>query len=168
MSTEEGVVNSDGTITLGPGEGRTVSIGPNQITFKLDGEQTGGAFSVIEYSVAPKFQAPPALHFHTKDSWAAYILEGALAFQFGERVVSAQAGSFLLLPKKVPFKWWNPEDAAARWLVIYFPAGFEKYFEAVNEITKELPPGPIDSEKLMPKLLPLWQKYGIGMVDSEG
>ncbi|HKP85312.1 MAG TPA: hypothetical protein VJZ26_04400 [Blastocatellia bacterium] len=34
-------------------------------------------------------------------------------------------------------------------------------------ITKDMPPGPLDADKLMPKLLPLWQKYGIGAADPE-
>jgi mannose-6-phosphate isomerase-like protein (cupin superfamily) len=153
--------------TILPGEGRSVQIGPSRITYKLEGEQTSGAFSMIEYEVAPGFEAPPTLHFHTQESWTGYILEGTLGFQLGERTVTLSAGSSLFVPRGLPFKWWNAEQKPARYLAIYFPAGFEKYFEEINAITKDLPPGPIDMAPLMPRILPLWEKYGIGTKEDE-
>lgn len=167
MSETAPNVNASDSFALMPGAGHTITIGPNQITYKLGGEHTGGAFSIIEYTVAPNFQAPPTMHFHINDSWAAYVLEGTLNFQIGERIVSAPAGAFLFLPKGTPFKWWNPADQPAKWLIIYSPAGFEKYFAEANRITESLPPGPLDMGQLMPQILPLWQKYGIGVVDAQ-
>lgn len=153
--------------TLLPGEGRQVSIGPNRITYLLEGHQTGGAFSLIQYDIAPLFKAPPALHYHTKDSCAGYIIEGTLGFQLGEQTVLLQAGSSLLIPKGLPFKWWNDEDRPARVLFYYFPAGFEQYFADVEEAIKDFAAGPLDMVKAMPRILPLWEKYGIGTVSSE-
>lgn len=150
-----------------PGEGRMIGVGPNRITFLLGGEQTGGAFSLIQYEVAPRFEAPPTLHYHTKESWAGYILEGTLGFQIGERTVRLTAGSSLLIPARTPFKWWNEEDKPARALFYYFPAGFEQYFADVEEALKDFPPGPLDIQKAMPRLLPLWEKYGIKTVSPE-
>lgn len=167
MPEEAPNANASESFALLPGAGKTITIGPNQITYKLGGEATDGAFSIIEYLVAPNFQAPPTMHFHVNDTWAAYVLEGTLNFQIGERVVSAPAGAFLFVPKGTPFKWWNPADRPAKWLIIYQPAGFEKYFEEVNRITQSLPPGPLDMSKLMPQILPLWEKFGIGVVDAQ-
>jgi mannose-6-phosphate isomerase-like protein (cupin superfamily) len=151
-------------LILQPGEGEAVTLGPNRITFKLGGAETGGAFSVIEYAVGPNFQAPPTPHFHTNECWAAYVLEGTVGLDLDGQTVMAPAGTFFLVPKGLPFKWWNAEDRPARYLGIYFPAGFERYFAEVAGLTKDLPPGPVDTTKLMPKLLPLWEKYGIGTV----
>ena len=166
MASEENEFNDRQAQTHAPGEGRTISMGPNSITFKVGGEETGGAFSMIEYSVAPGFQAPPAMHFHTHESWVGYILEGVFGFQLGDETVTLSAGSSLLVPKGLPFRWWNAEDKPAKYLAIYFPAGFEKYFDDIAALTKGLPPGPLDMSKLMPQLLPLWEKYGIKRVEE--
>ena len=165
MSTDEIRDNPDDGFVLMPGEGKAITVGPNTVTYKLRGEHTGGAFSLIEYSVAGKFEAPSALHYHTKDAAAIYVLEGTFGFQLGERTVLAPAGSVMLLSSGLPFKWWNAEDRPARYLAIYFPAGFEKYFEEVNEAASSLPPGPLDMNKLMPLIKPIWEKYGIALYD---
>ena len=148
-------------LVLLPGEGEAISVGENEFTYKLRSEESGGAFSVIEISVPPEFKAPPFLHATTKESWAAYILEGTLGFQLEERVVTAPSGSFIFFPKGLRFKWWNPQARPAKWLCIYCPAGFERMFEEMAEATKDLPPGPWDMSQVMPRLLPLWEKYGI-------
>lgn len=150
-------------LILGPGEGEKISVGPSQVTFKLDAKQTGGAFSMIEFSVAPSFEAPSTLHYHTNESWAAYILEGTFGFQLGTETVIAEAGTVLFVPKGLPFKWWNNADRPAKYLAIYFPAGFEKYFIEVNEATKDLPPGPLDMSVVIQRIRPLWEKYGIAI-----
>jgi uncharacterized RmlC-like cupin family protein len=150
-------------IVLLPGEGETVPSGPNQITFKVAGDATGGSFSLIEYSVVPNFKAPPA-YFHTNEIWAAYILEGTLTFQFGERKISAPAGTFILSPRDVPSTWWNESDQPARWLIIFAPPGFEQIYRELDAGLKALPPGPFDLAKAMPILLPIWAKYGVKMV----
>jgi mannose-6-phosphate isomerase-like protein (cupin superfamily) len=155
-------------LTLGPGEGRQIRIGPNRITYLLEGHQTGGAFSLIHYEVGPGFVAPTALHYQTKEDWAGYVLEGTLGFQLGEKTVILEPGSSLLVPKGLPFKWWNNEQKPARYLAYYFPAGFEQYFAELEGALKDFPPGPLDIEKAMPRILPLWEKYGIGTVRSEG
>ena len=167
MSEENASSDSNASLVLQPGEGRAITIGPNRITYKIGGDETGGAFSLIEYSVGPRFQAPPTPHFHTHESWVGYILEGTLGFDLGERMVNATAGTFLFVPKGLPFKWWNAEDRPAKYLAIYFPSGFEKYFEDLNELTKDLPPGPVDLQPLMPKIFELWIKYGIGTKTPE-
>ncbi|MGA9997045.1 MAG: cupin domain-containing protein [Pyrinomonadaceae bacterium] len=165
--SEENARDTSDSIVLQPGEGRQIDIGPNRISYKIGSEQTGGAFSLIEYSVGPRFKAPPTPHFHTHESWAGYVIEGTLGFELGEQTVNAPAGTFLFVPKGLPFKWWNAEDRPAKYLAIYFPSGFEKYFEDLNELTRELPPGPVDLRPLMPKILPLWEKYGIGTASKK-
>ncbi|HEY0320432.1 MAG TPA: cupin domain-containing protein [Pyrinomonadaceae bacterium] len=166
MAADKRDVGKEGAWLL-PGEGRQISIGPNRITYLLEGHQTGGRFSLIHYEVGPSFVAPTALHYHTREDWSGYVVEGTLGFQLGERTVILTAGSSLRIPKGLPFKWWNNEDKPARFLAYYFPAGFEQYFADLEEAIKDFPPGPLDMAKAMPRLVPLWDKYGIGTVRSE-
>jgi mannose-6-phosphate isomerase-like protein (cupin superfamily) len=166
MTTEMREERKEAT-TLQPGEGRQVTVGPNRITYLLEGRETNGAFSLIHYEVGPGFVAPTALHYQTREDWAAYVIEGTLGFQLGERTVILPAGSSLHVPKGTPFKWWNNQDKPARFLAYYFPAGFEQYFLDLEDALRDLPPAPLDIEKAMPRILPLWEKYGIGTLPSE-
>lgn len=142
--------------------GRRLAFAGNEVTFKLTGNESGGAFSVIEYSVAPNFVAPPVLHANTLEAWAGYVLEGTLGFEFEEtsRVIAGK-GTFLFLPKSTMFRWWNETDQAARWLCIYSPAGFENYFTEVSAVIADVPRENFDIKQAMPRIMPLWEKYGI-------
>ena len=142
---------------------RVIEIGLNKITILVEAENTGGTFSMIEYVVAPLFQAPPTLHFHTKEFCTAYVVEGSIGIQIGEETTINNAGSVFQFVKDAPFRWWNAEDKPSKFLAIYTPAGFENYFVELNETIKDRPEGPLDMKALMPKIIPLWGKYGMGV-----
>lgn len=149
-------------VVLAAGAGERLAFAGNGITFKLTGEESGGVFSVIEYSVAPNFVAPPVLHANTHESWAGYVLEGTLGFEFEEgRRVIAEKGAFLFLPKGTMFRWWNDTAEPARWLCIYSPAGFENYFKELGAVVADIPKENFDIKQAMPRIVPLWEKYGI-------
>ena len=149
-------------VILQANAGERLAFAGNEVTFKLTGEESGGAFSVIEYAVAPGFVAPPVLHANTLEAWAGYVLEGTLGFEFedGRRVI-ADEGAFLFLPRGTMFRWWNETEKPARWLCIYSPAGFENYFKEVGALIADLPKESFDIKQAMPRIMPLWVKYGI-------
>jgi mannose-6-phosphate isomerase-like protein (cupin superfamily) len=143
------------------GEGRTLGAGSNVITYKLTSAETTGAFSVLERVVPPHFQSPPQPHTNTREDWAAYVLDGVLAFQLEDRELTAPAGSLVFVPRGVFFRWWNPQSEPARCLMIYAPAGFEEYFSEVTDATKDAPRGPLDYERTLPTILRIQDKYGM-------
>ena len=73
---------------VGPGQGATLQ-GPvgGPLTFKVRGEQTGGALCVLENVVAPG-EGPP-LHTHAREDESWYVLDGDLRFRLDEEIVSA-------------------------------------------------------------------------------
>ena len=144
-----------------PGEGRTIGSGSNAIIYKLAGTETGGAFSVLERAVPPRFRSPPQPHANTREDWALYVLEGALVFQLDDREVNAGPGSLIFVPRGVFFRWWNPHAEPARCLVIYAPSGFEEFFGEVAEATKAAPRGPLDYERTLPTIVRIQDKYGM-------
>ncbi len=64
------------SIVLGPGEGKKVSITPSEVTYKAVSEETGGAYSLIEYKTAPGFAGNPRSIQGDRET-ALYILEGS-------------------------------------------------------------------------------------------
>jgi mannose-6-phosphate isomerase-like protein (cupin superfamily) len=130
-------------------------VGPNEITIKLQ----NAAFSIIEYKVGPRFIAPPVLHWHEDTDFAGIVLEGRVQFRFADRTEDVAADAVIYVPRNTKFAWANPDDAPARMLFIYSPAGFEQYFVELESLLDANPGKTIGD--LMPHVMPLWKKYKI-------
>jgi mannose-6-phosphate isomerase-like protein (cupin superfamily) len=146
------------SIVLGPGEGKKVSITPNEMTYKAVSEETGGAYALIEYKVAPEFAGNPRNIQHDRET-ALYVLEGELTFLVGDQTVKAPAGAFIQVPRGSVFAFSNPGSKPARFLALYSPGGFEKYFEELPEVIEKhgYPPPPDVMNSLV-------GKYGVEVV----
>lgn len=86
------------------------------------GEQTGGAYSVIEELCPKASGAPP--HTHEQDE-AFYIVEGEATFLLGDRQETARTGSFVWVPRGTVHSF-RVDSETCRLLNIYTPAGFER------------------------------------------
>ena len=139
---------------LEPGQGITLMLGGNSAWIKAGSEQTGGAFTLLEYVAEPGFRMPFP-HTHSREDEAAYVLEGQLAIQVGERIIEADAGAFIIKPRGIPHSFSNPTERRARFIEVAWPAGIEEYFkEAAAAFEPGRPPD-------MAKLMALMQRYGI-------
>jgi quercetin dioxygenase-like cupin family protein len=69
-------------VTVSPGEGRTVRVVTDLVTFKALGSDTGGAYSLFETVTAPGQGTPPHRQLLEEESF--YVLEGTYAFLVGE------------------------------------------------------------------------------------
>lgn len=142
-----------------PGSGRQIRVGPNVITYRTTAVESEGRVGVIDYVVGPGFVAPPVLHWHTRESWTGYLLEGTLRFRFAGGVSDVEAGSVIHVPVHCPFAWENATDQAARSLFVYTPGGFEAYFTEIAELFARNPGKTI--KDLMSQVLATSEKYGI-------
>jgi quercetin dioxygenase-like cupin family protein len=105
------------------------------LTFKASGERTDGSLTAFENVIAPG-EGPP-LHTHVSQDEAWYVLEGELRFRLGEELSGAQAGSFVFVPRGVPHCFQNSGSSPARILVLFTPAGMERFFERFAALPKE-------------------------------
>jgi quercetin dioxygenase-like cupin family protein len=98
------------------------------------GEQTGGALTALESSVAPA-EGPP-FQLHVREDEAICVLEGLVRVRLDEAVHEAPAGSFVFIPRSVPHSWQNAGKSPARILVLFTPAapGMERFFERASEL----------------------------------
>lgn len=129
---------------VAPGEGRRVSFLGLEAVFKLRGEQTSGALSLAEFLVPPGGFAPP--HYHERTDEVSYVLEGELGVWLDEEELRASPGTFVVRPRQVPHAFWNDTDAPVRFLDMYMPAGFERWFEVLAQLVESgpLPPEALD------------------------
>ena len=124
------------SIILGPGEGRTISTLGSKMAFKAVTEDTGGRYSLIEYTAGPEFTGP-APHVHLEMEEGFYVVEGAFQIQVGGEQILAKAGSFLLIPRGTVHTFANPLPTQSKFLLIASPAGFEHYFEELAPLVGE-------------------------------
>jgi quercetin dioxygenase-like cupin family protein len=144
-------------VVVGPGEGTTIE-GPvgGPLTFKVRGEQTNGALTAFE-NVIPPGQGPPH-HTHANEDESWYVLEGELRFKLGGDVRRAPAGSFVFVPRGTPHSFQNVGNEAARILVMFTPAGMERFFDRFATVSAPDPDafasigGPLGMEVVGPPL----------------
>ena len=131
-------------LIVGPGAGATIE-GPvgGPLTFKARGNETNGTLTAFE-NVIPPGQGPP-LHQHANEDELWYVLEGALRFKLNVEMHSAPAGSFVFVPRGTPHCFQNVGEGPARILVMFAPAGMERFFEQFALFHE---PGPSDFAKI--------------------
>jgi quercetin dioxygenase-like cupin family protein len=115
-------------VVRGPGEGATLTIGPNGLIFKAEVGDGDGTFYLGEMTLAPGFPGPvPHRHAEHLDSF--FVLEGTLTLQLGADVAEAPAGSYAVAPPGSVHTFSNPGEGTVRALNIMGPGGFEQYLK---------------------------------------
>ena len=97
------------------------------VRFMIEGETTGGSFSLVEHPLPPRALGAP-LHTHRNEDEYSFVLEGRVGVQLGGDVVEAGPGDLVFKPRGQQHAFWNAGDDPARLLEIISPAGFENYF----------------------------------------
>jgi quercetin dioxygenase-like cupin family protein len=85
-----------------------------------EGEQTGGAFGLIDNLMPAGFASP--YHVHRNEDESFYVVEGEMTFCVGEERVEAEAGAFVYGPRGVPHGFEVEGTAPARILLQNHPA----------------------------------------------
>jgi quercetin dioxygenase-like cupin family protein len=109
-----------------PTDGEVVMEGPLGVITKVPGTATNSVIAIVEHPVAPRILVPPHVH-QDHDEWS-YILQGRIGARIGDDEFIAEAGSYILKPRRIPHVFWNPDDGPARILEIITPSGLEEMF----------------------------------------
>ncbi|MEV4517955.1 cupin domain-containing protein [Dactylosporangium sp. NPDC049525] len=115
---------------LQPAEARPNSQGGEgfRTAFKVLGEDTGGAFSLLEWALEP-CQEGPGLHQHNFDE-AFYVLSGEVRFQIGADRHVLGPGQLAWMPRNTPHSFSNAGSVTASGLTVSTPGGLENVFKA--------------------------------------
>lgn len=110
--------------------GETFDFGGLGVHWKIDGERTGGRFSIVHHPIAPHALAAP-LHFHHNEDEYSYVLKGSLGALLGDDVVTAEPGEWVFKPRGQWHTFWNPGDTPCEIIEVISPAGFEHFFREI-------------------------------------
>jgi quercetin dioxygenase-like cupin family protein len=128
----EGETMERGVAHVPSGEGRTLRVLGELVTYKVTSNQTSGAYSLLEVASQPGTGAPP--HVQHQEDEAFYVLEGEYEFLIEGRTLRMPAGSLLYVPKGNLHAHKNVGEGTGRMLVSQTPGGsHERFFEEVGE-----------------------------------
>jgi quercetin dioxygenase-like cupin family protein len=135
--------------------------GPGDMyTFLVTGEQTGGAYFVMEALVPPGGGPPP--HIHRNEDETFYVVEGQCRITIGDKVVLARAGDFVNIPKGTVHCFYNDGTETARMILTFTPAGMEGFFEDTLEpATDRNAPPPQNNSAVAARYVEAAARYGL-------
>jgi mannose-6-phosphate isomerase-like protein (cupin superfamily) len=144
-----------------PGEGRSLWVLGELVTYKTTGQQTGGAYSLFEVASRPGTGPPP--HLQHREEEAFWVLEGEYEFLIEDRTLTTRPGALIYVPKGTLHTHKNLGEDVSRMLVTQTPGGLsEKFFEE-----KGLPGTGLSSVSSAPtpeelrRMVELGRRYGI-------
>jgi quercetin dioxygenase-like cupin family protein len=148
-----------------PGEGETVWLLGDTYTLLVSGEQTGGAFTLLEALVPPGGGPPPHIH-HLEDEMF-IVLEGALLVTVAGSALPAPVGTVIFEPKGPPHSCAVVGTAPVRLYFLYAPAGMEEMFAEIGKPAQAGTAAPQASEEDVARLLAIAAKYNFTVVPPE-
>src|SRR5207248_11121267 len=98
-------------LVVGPGEGKSVSLGGLGVDFKVSRHETGGRLAIGEHPIDARRLIPP--HTHMMEDELSYVLEGRVGVRVGNEVADARPGTYIYKPCGVPHAFSNPTDQPA-------------------------------------------------------
>jgi quercetin dioxygenase-like cupin family protein len=122
-----------------PGGGRRGNLAPGVgVIFKIDGEDTGGALSIVEHPFEVGAMVPP--HIHRLEDEVSIVLEGEIGYRSNDQEVVLGPGGYIVKPRGEAHSMWNAGSIRARMIEVITPAGFEGFFRAFADMTQAGPP----------------------------
>ena len=135
----------------------------DRYTFLVTGDQSNGAYFIME-GIIPSGGGPP-LHIHHREEECFYLLDGTFEITLGEKTFNASTRDFIQIPRGTIHKFHNMSSTTARMLLIFSPAGMDKYFEETLEPVQDrsaaIPP---ISEAMIGRLVNAGPKHGLEFV----
>jgi quercetin dioxygenase-like cupin family protein len=155
---------------LQAGEGDVGGLAPGiGVIFKIDGADSGGGISIVEHTFEVGALVPP--HVHTREDEYSIVLEGEIGFRSEDDEVVLGAGGYIIKPRAQVHAMWNAGQTPARMIEVITPAGFERFFRDLVDITSQRRPQPEEIAVLgdrygLPFAQPAWlpdivERYGL-------
>lgn len=129
-------------------------------TLLLTGEQTGGAYAVVEALVLPG--GGPPYHVHPHQDEAFIVLRGEFEFTVAGKKVRASAGGTLAVPRGVPHKFTVVGSEPGLLVGTVSPAGLERFFAAAGTRLRGRDAAPVAAtSEQVERALRLLPEYGM-------
>ncbi len=147
--------------TVEPDQGQTISMVGDTYRVVITGEQTGGAYAVIDMLI-PK-NGGPGPHSHTEIEESFYIMDGEIEVMNEQGSYIARQGTFVNIPLGgMIHRFTNKQDKPARLWCTVVPSGLEEMFLDLGkpvQLGQFLPPPSLSPED-QKHMKAVAEKYG--------
>ena len=134
--------SSNGGVVLRPGEGRAIDLGNFAMSLKASGEETDGAFTLLEAAEPADFGPP--MHIHHDCGEAFFVLDGLYRIFIEGEEFDCPAGSFIWIPRGLRHGF-RVGGLPSRKLNLYTPAAMLGYF---HDLSAAITSGTATDERL--------------------
>ena len=140
MVHKDNVSNGSKHYVMAASAGEAIWFTGTLATIKASSAMTGNIFSMVEFLHPSGFSTP--FHVHHNADEAFYILEGTIRGIIADKPWSADAGSFVWLPRAIPHGYAVVGDVPVRTLAMTIPSGFSQFVREAGDpaVTRTLPP----------------------------
>ena len=155
-----------GSAHIPPGEGRSLWVLGELVSYKTPSHRTGGAYALFEVTTQPGTEPPP--HIHHREDESFYVLKGDYEFLMEGRTIRVGAGSLLYVPKGTLHAHKNVGEGVGRMLVTQTPGGlYERFFEEVGKaVDSEAGPLVFEDQPDVGRIVEMAAEHGIEIPPS--
>ena len=126
----------------------------------LGGADTGGAYCLLDISLAPGIGVPR--HSHKREDETYYVLSGELKVEVADQSFLLRPGDTLFAPRNIPHQLKNTGETENRYLLVFSPAGFENFIDATAVTAPEGASAPTEPPRVaIQNVIELAASYGI-------
>lgn len=139
----------------------------NLTTNLAESTDTGGAFFLVEATLAPGTEPPP--HVHSREDELFYVLEGEFDVYVGKEAFNLNAGESIFLPKLKPHAFVI-RSQRLRVLALFTPGGLEGAFRHVGTPAQnlDLPKGALTYSAVDPEqTAQRFSRYGVSFLTPD-
>jgi len=126
----------------------------------LSGDDTGGAYCLLEMALAPGIKVPR--HTHTREDEAYFVLNGELEVIVGDDKFVLRPGETLMAPRNIPHQLRNSGEIENHYLLLFSPSGFDEFLRVTAVPAPDHAVAPIEPPATpVRNVLELAADYGI-------
>ena len=126
---------SDRYKLIAPGGGPSYDWSNDKIFVKVDADDSGAAYTIVEDNLKSSFSL--GLHMHREHAETFYILDGSVDFYIDGNWISAATGACLHIPPKTPHAAKITQECeAARMLMVFQPSGFDQFLVELSKMNE--------------------------------
>lgn len=131
--------------TLSAQAGTALSVVGDTYRIVASGEQTGGAYAIIDMLVPPGGGPGPHAHAHIQEAF--YVIAGEVVVRSETQTYTARPGDLVDIPAGgAVHSFTNESGALAHLLCVVVPAGLEKFFQEIGQ--------PVAAGEFLPRQAP--------------